>query len=170
MPRTLPGLIAAAVVLFAATEAFPHGGMWRGPQGIPPSSRFPTDPYPPPTGPVATPQPTNPNTPTLPGGPVEVPGGTPNTPMGPVATPGAVGYPGAPRPRGTVPATRVRTGDGLGVTYAGDVAGSLVWSSGWHLFVSGASRTSITADVAGRDRRARFTIDRTVRQAVAPGP
>ena len=72
--------------------------------------------------------------------------------------------------RGTVPTTRVRTGDGLGVTYAGDVAGSLVWSSGWHLFVSGASRTSITADVVGRGRSARFTIDRTVRQAVAPGP
>jgi hypothetical protein len=71
---------------------------------------------------------------------------------------------------GTVPATRVTGGNGVTVTYTGDVAGTLLWSSGWRLFVSGASRTSIAADVRGPEGAARFTIETTVRQAVAPEP
>jgi hypothetical protein len=72
--------------------------------------------------------------------------------------------------RGSIPATRLRTADGVVTTYVGEVAGSLVWSSGWNMFVSGATRTSVIVEILGRDTSASFTIETTLRQAVVPSP
>ena len=71
---------------------------------------------------------------------------------------------------GSVPVTRLRTADGGVTTYQGEVAGSLVWSSGWKTFVSGATRTLLTADVRGPDASTGLTVETTVRQAVVPSP
>lgn len=72
--------------------------------------------------------------------------------------------------RGSIPVTRQRAADGVVTTYRGDVAGSLVWSSGWNTFVSAATRTSLRADVEGPGAATGFTVETTLRQAVVPSP
>jgi hypothetical protein len=71
---------------------------------------------------------------------------------------------------GSIPVTRQRTADGVVTTYQGEVAGSLVWSSGWNTFVSAATRTSLRAAVQGPDVSTGFTVETTLRQAVVPSP
>lgn len=71
---------------------------------------------------------------------------------------------------GSIPMTRHRTTDGVVTTYQGEVAGSLVWSSSWNTFVSGATRTVLSADVRGPETATVLTLAVTLRQAVVPSP
>ena len=85
MNKTISSILLATLALFAWTsEAYAHGGQYRGPGGaVPPGLRLPHDPTPP-----------NPPPPT--GGPITEPStGGPRRPDGPV-TPGDSGQPADP--------------------------------------------------------------------------
>lgn len=72
--------------------------------------------------------------------------------------------------RGSIHVTRRRAADGVVTTYRGEIAGSLVWSSGWNTFVSAATRTALRADVDRPGASTGFTVETTLRQAVVPSP
>ena len=100
MRRLAPSIAAFTLVVSAvsfASDAFAHGGGYRGPPGeVPPDSRDPSDPPPPPEG---SPPQTPPGSP--PGGPSTPSGPTPSGPTTPGEGPGTGGKSGGPPPAGS---------------------------------------------------------------------
>jgi hypothetical protein len=83
-------LVLGLVGLLMPTEAYAHGGSFRGPNGgVPPGLREPSDPEPPPPPPS---DPGDPGGPTTPGGPAPGPETPPPSP-GSAETPGDTGPP-----------------------------------------------------------------------------
>ncbi len=104
---TLLGLLALSLI---ATDAWAHGGQFRGPGGsVPPRMREPHDPTPPPPPPVSPGPPVTPGTPST-GGSNPNPTSTPT----PAGTPPITGAPVGGRPR----SSRALTYDDFSFWYA----------------------------------------------------
>ncbi len=93
--------LCTGILLPCASDAFAHGGIFRGPGGaVPPHLREPTDPTPPPPPPpttgAPTPTPSEPGLPTPKPPPPVTPGGGPPAPQPPMT--GPEGGPARPKP------------------------------------------------------------------------
>jgi hypothetical protein len=71
---------------------------------------------------------------------------------------------------GEVVPSRVRGGDSGEVSHRGTIAGTLVWSTGWSRFVSGAMRTTLVVHTRSEAGPVEVTIQTTLRQAVQSEP